>query len=106
MIATSSGNGHSFKVEFVSFAMAQLRQLAQRAIFRNQGQVLAKSIREAVNRLKTDPIGSGEPLYRLHHMKMLICRAVFPPLFIEYGVHEDRPVVIIRHVSGLADAID
>lgn len=39
-------------------------------------------------------------------MKMLVLRAVFPPLYIEYGVHEDRPVVIIRHVAGLADVID
>ena len=105
-MASPPGNGHSFKVEFVSFAMAQLRHLAQRAIFRNRGHELAKSIREAINRLKMDSIGSGEPLYRLHHMKMLVCRGVFPPLYLEYGVHEDRPVVIIRHVAGLADAID
>jgi hypothetical protein len=32
--------------------------------------------------------------------------AVFPPLYIEYGDHEDRPVVVIRRVAGLADAID
>lgn len=102
----NSSNSQEYSVESTDFAVAQFRQLARTAIMRGRGRELARAMVRAQKRLRKAPFEVGEPLYRLRHMKMLICRAVFPPLFIEYGVHEDRPVVIIRHVAGLADAID
>lgn len=95
-----------YSVESTDFAVAQFRQLARIAIMRGRGRELARSMMRAQKRLRKAPFEVGEPLYRLRNMKMLVCRAVFPPLFIEYGVHEDRPVVVIRRVAGLADAID
>lgn len=95
-----------YSVDSTEFAVAQFPKLARNAIVRGRGRELARAMVRAQKRLRKTPLEVGEPLYRLRQMKMLVLRAVFPPLYVEYGVHEDRPVVIIRHVAGLADVID
>ena len=48
-----------------------------------------------------DPYDFGEPLYRLPALRMQIRHGAILPLFIDYGVCEDRPLVFIRGVTLL-----
>lgn len=54
-------------------------------------------------RLNRDPSEFGEPMYHLDGMQMEVRKAAIEPLYIEYGVHDEWPVVIIRRVQWLSD---
>lgn len=56
-----------------------------------------------ISRLRTEPRDFGEPMYRLRAMRMLVRNATVSPLYVEFGVHDDQPVVVIRRVRWLAD---
>lgn len=92
-----------FQVECTSNALAQFRLLAQRATYQGRGWELAAAMRRAQDRLRAAAHEIGEPLYRLRHMKMMVLRLIVPPMYIEYGIHDDQPVVIIRRVAGLTE---
>ena len=70
------------------------------------GAALAATIRQIHERLQRTPREFGDPLYRLRNKKMMVYRAVHPPLYLEYGIHDDRPISIVRHVAELADPIE
>ena len=106
MTAANGSQSPRYRVVLIGLAKEEFLALVRRARPSGRSAMIVEALRSAEKELESRPIEAGDPLYRLRHMKMLICRAVFPPLFSEYGVHEDRPVVIIRHVAGLADAID
>lgn len=42
-------------------------------------------------------------MYHLRKMRMEVRKSAIRPLYIEYGVHDQRPVVVIRHIAALAD---
>ena len=45
------------------------------------------------------PTFSVNPLYHMRKMKMVIYHIVDCPLYFEYGVHDEEPVVVIRWVA-------
>jgi len=55
--------------------------------------------------LKSDAADFGEPLYRIQSMRMTIRCAAVTPLYIEYGIHDVQPIVVIRRVVALSDPI-
>lgn len=101
----ADGNGHQaeFNVEFTGPARSELRALARRAVYARQGPSVAEALRQLLDRLTHDPKELGEPMYYLRSMKMQVRRAGRGPIYIEYGVHTDRPIVIVRRVVGLAE---
>jgi hypothetical protein len=54
-------------------------------------------------RLRLEPREFGEPMYHLSGMRMEVRNASVRPLYIEYGVHDEQPVVVIRRVRWLDD---
>lgn len=56
-----------------------------------------------LKRLKVDPSIFGEPQYRIPKMSMSIRCAAVAPLYIEYGVHDVQPIVVIRRVVAILD---
>lgn len=56
-------------------------------------------------RLRVDPSTFGEPQYRIPKMSMSIRCAAVAPLYIEYGIHDVQPIVVIRRVVALSDPI-
>jgi hypothetical protein len=39
-------------------------------------------------------------------MRMEVRKLAVRPLYIEYGVHDQRPLVVIRHVASLSELPD
>jgi hypothetical protein len=60
------------------------------------------AIREVIVRLRNDPTEFGEPLYRLPVMRMQLRCASIRPLYVDFAVCDDRPLVFIKAVKLLA----
>jgi hypothetical protein len=75
--------------------------ISRRAAEIEMGPKVLSATREFFDRLQTDPRKFGSPLYRLRKMRMEVFNVVVRPLYFEYGVHDDRPVVVVRYVAWL-----
>ncbi len=102
----SNGSGPTrYRVVLIGRAKEEFLALVRRAKPTGESHLIVEALRAAEKVLESKPLEGGEPLYRLQKMKMLICRIVSSPLYIEYGVHADRPVVIIRRITTLANKL-
>jgi hypothetical protein len=63
--------------------------------------VILDAIRQILKRLQQDPMDFGEPLYRLPALRMQICHGAVGPLFIDFAICEDQPLVFIKGVTLL-----
>jgi hypothetical protein len=52
-------------------------------------------LRFIIERLTNDPLGWGDPNYRLHHLGLLRCRGLRSPLSVYYAVDEVRRIVYL-----------
>ncbi len=97
------GNGEQPHKVALSQAIAQkVRQLHREAWRENRGSDFSRAFRKAIDQLQGAPWTFGEPLYQLPALRMQIRCAVLGPLYIEYGVSEDRPLVFIKEVRLLS----
>jgi hypothetical protein len=77
-------------------------RLQQEATLQGRGEDLLLAARAVYERLQQDPNEFGEPLYRLSVLRMQVRCAVIRPLYVDFAVCEDRPLVFIRAVKLLA----
>jgi len=78
-----------------------LKQLHRKEANAGRREQFLSAMRTIAKRLRDDPLRFGEPLYRLPALKLLVCVAAsVPPLVVDFGVHQTRPLVIIRGVRG------
>jgi hypothetical protein len=96
-------NGHSseFRVTMSGNSATSLKQFHSRAIARGVGNKLLAAFRIIEQRLRTDPIALGEPLYRLAALELIVYQAVVSPLVVDYAVHEGQRLVFIRGFNVL-----
>ncbi len=95
---SNPGNGQrfSYNVQIPAQVKARVRQLHQQAIQRGSGQQFLAAFRQAVERLRQEPLIFGEPLYRLPALQLQVRQAVLLSLVVDFAVHEVRPLVLIR----------
>lgn len=105
-MAGMNGAHEPFTVEVTGFARAQIREISRRAIYTETGDAVAAAFRELLTRLRASARELGEPMYHLRKMRMEVRNAAVPPLYIEYGVHEEHPLVVIRQVARLSEFAD
>ncbi len=98
-----NGNPYIFRLGTTGPAETELLDIVSRAISAGVGPTVIQAMREVRERLRINPREFGEPMYRLRAMRMLMRHAIVNPLYIEFGVHDDEPVVVIRRVRWLAD---
>lgn len=99
----ANGRHRRFNVELLGIAREQYLGIAARAEVAGAGAAVRAAMRAIWSRLEHDPRGFGEPLYDLRKMRMQVLRGTVPPLYVEYGVHDDTPLVVIRRIVWLAD---
>jgi len=103
-----SSNGHptsKYSVSLTGPANAKLVRIGEAATSLGIGKLIRKVYRRVLLRLKSDAADFGEPLYRIQSMRMTIRCAAVTPLYIEYGIHDVQPIVVIRRVVALSDPI-
>jgi hypothetical protein len=98
----SEGGGSSFQVHLSGAIAQRLRQVQHQANLEGRGLEALSAFREMVRRLRRDPMDVGEPLYRLPALRMQVRQVAIRPLFIDFAVCEDRPLVILRGVTLLS----
>lgn len=97
-----TGNGPSYHVDMSGSAKATLKQQHLEAAQKGEGKRFVAAFANIVDRLRHDPTDFGEPLYRLQALKLQIRQAVVDRLVVEYGVHADKPLVVIRRFKVLS----
>jgi len=101
MTSPANGQQPSFQVTLAGQAQQTIKESHQYAAELGQGKQFLDSLRFVYARLRTDPHSFGEPLFRLPTLKLLVACAIVPPVIVHFGVHQEEPLVIIRHVRFL-----
>jgi hypothetical protein len=91
----------SFQIAFSGVIAESIRQFQRRASLQGRGEEFLVALRAVVDRLRHDPNEFGEPLYRLPVLGVQLRCAVIRPLYVDFGVCEDRPLVFIKAVKLL-----
>jgi hypothetical protein len=94
-------NGERFEVHCSGFIARSLKRIQKKAKGEGRGEQVLQAIRRIWRRLTDDPVGFGEPLYRLPAMRLQVRHAAVGPLLIYFGIHDDRPLVFIKAVKLL-----
>ncbi len=84
------------KVVHSQAILATLRHWAELAEHAGLRQEYADALRVVQDRLAQDPLTWGDPLYRAHHLALTIYRGLHWFLIVDYGVHDDEPLVFIK----------
>ena len=94
------GNGKpvEYRVSFSGEIAEQLKALKKRADAAGLGSAYLDALHLATHRTRYDPWGLGELVRRLPHLRLSIHIRVIKPLLIEFGIHEELPLVLIKRV--------
>jgi hypothetical protein len=98
---TSHGNGLFYDVRLSKEIKETIKRLHHQAAYESQGHRFLASLRVIYHRLRQDPKNFGEPLYRLPALKLMIYQVVVSPVVVNYGVHEEKPLVFLKGVDLL-----
>lgn len=101
MSSASSGD-YPFHLGFSGVLAEAIRQLQRQASHEGRGKEFLVAIRTVMDRLRQDPREFGEPLYRLSAMRMQVRCVAVRPLYVDFAVCEDRPLVFLKAVKLLA----
>src|SRR5262245_14482505 len=99
---STGGNGQSYEVRLSQATRVRIKQLHLQAAQQGKGTEFIRAFREIIDRLRWDPHTFGEPLYHLPALRLQIRQGVIQPLSVDYGVHEQKPLVFIRGVKVLS----
>ena|ERR1022692_5212045 len=79
------------------------RQRVERLLGEAKSVGLAREIKDALSLLheiiERDPVGFGEPLYRLKHVGLTVNLVVRRYMAVMYSVDEDRKLVYVMRIS-------
>ena len=99
-----TGPDTPFAVEVTGLARAQLKAITRHATYSGSAEAVVTAFREIVARLRQQPREAGDPMYRLRAIRFQVYNLAVRPLYVEYGVHDTTPLVVIRHAAALSDA--
>lgn len=100
MSGTNGAPGR-YQVQATGPAIQDAEEAALAAIGSGVGDAFQDSLARIWARLQRDPREFGEPMYHLDAMRMEVRKGAIAPVYIEYGVHDEQPLVLIRRVRWL-----
>ena len=102
-MTTTNGTPAPFRVEMTGPAETDFESTLDAAAAAGVGRAVVDAIGQIWRRLEHGPRDFGEPMYHLRAMKMEVRKAAIAPIYVEYGVHDDQLVVVIRRVRWLGN---
>ena len=86
---TVQGNGQPkvYRVSQLGPAKQALKWNYEQAKVRGEGSAFLTALRHIYQRLRNDPHGFGEPMYRLPAIKMLVCTRPTSGYFVGLAVY-------------------
>lgn len=100
-MTTSNGSLGRYSVDLTGVARADYLAAIRAAEEVEAGQSVIDGLSRIWARLQHDPREFGEPMYHLDAMRMEVRNAAMASIYVEYGVHDDKPVVLVRRVRWL-----
>jgi hypothetical protein len=97
----SAENGGRYEVHCSGLIAKRLKEIQKHAKEEGRGEHVLSAIRNIWHRLSDNPIEFGEPLYRLPALRMQVRHGIIRPLFVEFAVCEDEPLVFIKGITLL-----
>jgi len=99
---SETGNGNLFHVEASGKVLGELNAIRLRAKKAGKGQRFLAALRAIHDRLQKNPKEFGEPLFRLPALKIVVYVGIVNPLVVQYGVHEEKPLVLLRGINDIS----
>lgn len=84
-----------FDIAYFPSALDEFRDLFHRAKKVGLGQQVLDAGKEIDERLRSDPIKFGDPLYPLRGLNLQLFGRAISPVFVNYAVHFDKRVVFV-----------
>ena len=100
-MSRAESNGGPYKVDCSGVVAKALKQIQKQANKEGRGKQVLSAVLQIWKRLTNDPMNFGEPLFRLPVLKMQVRHGAVRPLFVEFTVCEDKPLVFIKGVKLL-----
>lgn len=85
-----------FKVVYSLAIQSHLMDLQAIANSQGRSKEFAKALVAINQRLATDPLMFGEPLYDLPDAKLRVRTAIILPLVVYWGVHQEENIIFIQ----------
>ena len=105
MNLTPSSNGRQpYHVIMSQMVREEVKELQRDALRDDCAVEFLDAIKDIIVRLRNDPLAFGEPSFRLPALRMKVRYGMIRPVYISYGVSEDRPIVYIRYMKLLPPA--
>jgi hypothetical protein len=101
MTTPPNGRRSPFEVTASEAIKQAIRDLHVKAAQRGHGKQFLNALRRIHDGLRNDPNNFGDPLFRLASLKLLVFHVVVWRVVVHYGVHEEKPLVVLRYVNLL-----
>ena len=88
-----------YRVQFVGLSEAQFLSVLRAETYAGRGRAVLRAMRQVVRSLEQAPLTQGDPMYRIRSMRLQVRHITISPLYVEYGVHDTAPLVLIRFVA-------
>jgi hypothetical protein len=98
----SASGGQPYQVHVSGVVARRIERVQRQASREGRGPEALSAFRQILDRLEQEPNVFGEGLYRLPALRMQIRHAAIRPLFVDFAVCEDYPIVFIKGVELLA----
>jgi hypothetical protein len=98
---TRQGNGQPARYEVTTSEQikATIKKAYRAAVEARTGPHFLSTLRHIYERLRRDPHGLGEALYRLPALHLIVCHVLLSGVAVDFAVHEELPLVFIRGVK-------
>lgn len=98
---SSQGNGQRYQITFSGFLAQEMKRLHSLAKEAGMGEAFVEALEQAVFRMQHDPWGFGELTRRVKKPPLSVHVRTIRPLIIEFAIHEEKPIVLIKRVGLL-----
>ena len=99
----SDAQAGSYRFEYTDIAERQLREIRLRAKEAKKFDKFVAIVKKAIDSMRTDPHGWGDPEYRSKHVDALYCHGTIRPVVFHYVIFEQIRGVVLLTATLYAD---
>jgi hypothetical protein len=96
---SSGAEGGAYEVRESALIAQAFRRLQRQATREGRGKEFLRAASEVFECLQRAPLQFGEPLYYLPNLRLQVRCVSIRPLYVDFAVCEDRPIVFIKAVK-------
>ncbi len=91
----------NYRISWSGQVLQAVTALSESAKRHALGEMFLDDLERMAERLGSDPVAWGDPLYEYHHLGLVVYRATLKLTRIHYAVDELRRIVYIQEVAAL-----